>query len=246
MMADTSVFFESLFNNAKQNGFIIMSLEGIIEQVNEAFTTAYGYTTEDLKSTHFRILYTEKDRITRRPEIELNTTYREGSSTDENYLVHKDGTPIWVTGESILIKTESTTCIVKIIHNIHAQKQLERYLLASSDLLDSLFDSVQHTGLLILDTQMKTVRANNAFKKLFGLEGPIKEGSRLQQLGNTFWSTDEVRNDIRNAIVNNTPINKECVLEDVDQNPQRIHLASKLIMSEDIGEKRLLLIVKSI
>jgi len=242
-MLDTSEFFNSIFINAKQTAIIIMSNEGIIEQVNESFTTAYGYTTEDLKSKHFRLLYLEKDRIIRMPEIELNTTIREGSSIDENYLVHKDKTPIWVTGESILVKTENITCIVKIIHNIHAQKQLERYLLASSELLDSLFDSVQQSGLLLLDTQMKTIKANKAFQKIFDISEPVKEGNRLQQIGHSFWNNEEIRNDIKNAIVNNAGINKEFLIGD-NRSPRRLQITSKLIVSEEVGEKKLLLIAK--
>ena len=244
-MLETSEFFNSIFINAKQTAIIIMSNEGIIEEVNESFTTAYGYTTEDLKSKHFRLLYLEKDRIIRMPEIELNTTIREGSSTDENYLVHKDKTPIWVTGESILVKAGNISCIVKIIHNIHAQKQLERYLLASSELLDGLFDSVQQSGLLLLDTQMKTIKANRAFQKIFGITEPVKEGNRLQQIGNSFWNNEEIRNDIKNAIVNNAPINKEFAGED-NSNPRRLQITSKSIVSDEPGEKKLLLIVKEI
>lgn len=243
-MTDTSDFFNSIFTNAKNTAILIMSNEGIIEEVNDAFTTAYGYTTEDLKAKHFRVLFVEKDQVTRRPEIELDTTLREGSSTDENYLVHKDGTPIWVTGESTLVKTENVSCMVKIIHNIHAQKQLERYLLASSELLDSLFESVQQTGLLLLNTQMKTIKANGAFKRIFSLTTTVEEGNKLQQIDNSFWSNEEIRNDIRNAIVNNTAINKEYVMEDGGKNSRRLHIASKLIISEEIGEKRLLLITR--
>src|SRR5215204_4963944 len=245
-MLNTNGFFECIYNNAKQNGIFIMSNDGIIQQVNEAFTTAYGYTTEDLQSKHFRCLYVEKDQVTRRPELELSTVGREGASTDENYLVHKDGTPIWVTGESILIRTDDASCIVKIVHNIHAQKQLERYLLASSELLDSLFDSVRQSGLLLLDTQMKTIRANEAFKKMFGLDQPILQGSRLQQIGHSFWSNDEIKNEIRNAIVNGSAINKEYTLSDSESQSRRLHVASKLIVTEDIGEKKLLLITKEI
>src|SRR5215218_670426 len=160
VMEETQAFFDNIFINAKANAIMIMDEKGIVDRVNTAFTTAYGYTTEDLKEKHFRILYTEKDQLTRRPEIELNTTHREGSSTDENYLVHKDGTPIWVTGESILVKENDATCIVKFIHNIHAQKQLERYLLSTSELLESLFDSVQQSGLLILDSRLKVIKMN--------------------------------------------------------------------------------------
>ena len=124
--AETQQLFYEIFNNAKANGIIIMDEKGIIQEVNEAFTTAFGYTTEDVKSKHTRTLFLQKDQLTLLPEIELNQTHREGASSDENYLVHKDGTPIWITGESILAKIDDSTRSIKIIHNIHAQKQLER------------------------------------------------------------------------------------------------------------------------
>ena len=125
-MLDTSHFFEAIFSNSRSNGIIVYNDEGIIQKVNDAFTQAYGYTNEDLRGIHFRVTFPDKDQKARKPEIELNTTLREGSSLDENYLINKEGVPIWVTGESILVSNEGNTCIVKIIHNIHAQKQLDR------------------------------------------------------------------------------------------------------------------------
>src|SRR4051794_2203643 len=125
-MLDTSHFFDTIFKNVKLNAMLIMNGQGIIIKINEAFSTAYGYSNENLESKNFRMLYTEKDQVTLRPEIELNIIKRQGFSTDENYLVHKDGTHIWVSGESVLVDTGNDTRIVKIIHNIHAQKQLER------------------------------------------------------------------------------------------------------------------------
>jgi PAS domain S-box-containing protein len=244
-MAGTNAFFDFIFNNSRQNGMFIMSEEGIIQQVNEAFTTAYGYTTDDLQSQHFRILFIEKDQATRKPEIELSTTIREGAGIDENYLVHKDGTPIWVSGESIHIKSDENTCIVKIIHNIHAQKQLERYLLDSSKLLESLFDSIQQAGLLLLNSQMKIIKTNKAFIKIFNLNTVPTEGSKLNQVEHVFWTGEEIKNDIRNAIVNNTAINKEFTMDD-GKKACRLHIASKLIVSEESMEKKLLLIIKEI
>jgi PAS domain S-box-containing protein len=243
-MENTEQFFDNIFKNARANAILVMNEKGIIDRVNDAFTTAYGYTTEDLKSKHFRLLYIEKDQLTRRPEIELNTTHREGSSSDENYLVHKDGTPIWVTGEAVLVKDNDTTCIVKIIHNIHAQKQLERYLLNTSELLESLFESVQHTGLLILDTRMKVVKMNSQFRKLFGLTEPLEEGARLQQISHPFWSSEELKNDIRNAIVHAVPIHKDYILDKGAHEFHRVHIASKTIIGDEGVDKQLLLMVK--
>ncbi len=224
---------------------LVMSTDGLVHDVNEAFTTAYGYLLEDLKGKHFRVLYLEKDQITQRPEIELNTTHREGASTDENYLVHKDGTPIWVTGESILIQTDTVTCIVKIIHNIHAQKQLERYLLTSHELLDNLFESVQQTGLLLLDTQLRTVKSNGVFNRFFSLKERVIAGIRPHEIPHSFWQEEELRNDLRNAVVNHQPINKEYLVKIVDEEGfDKLHIVSKLIHSEALEEKQLLLVIK--
>ena len=245
-MTGTALFFDDVFNNAKVNGIIIMNLSGVIERVNSAFTTTFGYTTEDLKGKHFRILYIEKDQVLRRPEIELNTTHREGSSSDENYLVHQDGTPIWVTGESILVKTDDTSCIVKVTHNIHAQKQLERYLLSTTELLESLFESVQSSGLLIVDFRLKVVKANEAFKKIFHISEPIIEGSKLQQIPHTFWSGEEIKNDLRNLIVSGKGIHKEYLMDKGNREFQRLHITSKTLMGDDTTEQRILLMIKEV
>lgn len=244
-MLNTAGFFDSIFNNSSQNAIMIMNGDGFIEQINEAFTTAYGYSSEDLKSKHFRVLYTEKDQTLQRPEMELNETRRQGSGSDENYLVHKDGTPIWVSGESVLVKTDSSDSIVKIIHNIHAQKQLERYLLASSELLDSLFNSV-NSGLLLLDAQIRIIKTNAAFNKMFGIDVPVKEGSKIQDIPHSFWHDDEVRNDIRSVIINGERLNKEYISGNDRSDFGHIHLSSKLLIGEDIPEKRLLLVVKKV
>ncbi len=244
-MFDTSQVFDQLFHNAKLNAMLIMDGEGIVQQVNEAFTSAYGYTTEDLASKHFRLFFLEKDQVTLRPEIELNTTHREGSSSDENYLLHKDGTPIWTTGESILIRTTDSVFIVKIIHNIHAQKQLERYLLSSHELLGNLFESVQHRGLLLLDSQMRTAKANDAFAKLFALAGKIEQGSRLQEIPHSFWQGEEIKTDIRNALVNHEAIRKDYIIGNSgNEGFRRLHITSKLVHGENLEERQLLLVIK--
>lgn len=242
-MLNTENFFESIYNNTKQNAIMIMSGEGIIQQVNEAFTTAYGYSNEDLHSKHFRLLYIEKDQVLQKPEIELNQTHRQGSHSDENYIVHKDGTPIWVTGESLLVNTDGPASIVKVIHNIHAQKQLERYLLASSELLDSLFDSVQ-SGLLLLDSTLRVVKTNTSFHKMFGLQTPLMEGSKLQEIPDPIWHAEELRNDLRNVLVAGEKINKEYIAGNDKSDFRRLHVVSKLMIGEDTGEKRMLLVIK--
>ena len=244
-VAKTQHLFDALFNNAKANSIIIMDEKGIIQEVNRAFTAAFGYTTEDLRSKHTRTLFLQKDQLTLLPEIELNQTHRDGSSSDENYLVHKDGTPIWITGESILAKVDDSICIVKIIHNIHAQKQLERYLLSTTELLDSLFESV-NSGLIILDSSLKVIKTNEPFNRLFNLIEPFPQGVKLQQMNHPFWSGDEIRNDLRNVLVSARVLNREYLVDKGNREFARLHIHSKTIMNDDGTDKQILLMIREV
>lgn len=238
-------YFKALYHHSRTNGVVLMDKDGIIQEVNDAFTEAYGYQNDDLKSKHFRLLYTKEDQTLLRPEIEINTTLREGSSSDENYLVRKDGTPLWVTGESILVKAESELGILKVIHNIHAQKQLERYLLGSNEMLDHLFNSTT-SGLLLLDGRLRTVKANAAFLKIFGRSEPIAEGSKLQEIGHPFWDDIEVKTDIRDVFTKGIKLKKEYIIGNDKNDFHKIEITSKMLSDHGEPEARLLVVIKEL
>jgi PAS domain S-box-containing protein len=41
-------YFSALFKNSRQNTMLLMDEAGIIEAVNNAFTTSFGYTADDI------------------------------------------------------------------------------------------------------------------------------------------------------------------------------------------------------
>lgn len=243
-MIATQEFFEDIFKNAKTTAILLMTDNGIIETVNDAFTSAYGYTTEDLRAKHFRLLYIEKDQLLRLPEIELANVHRDGSSNDENYLVHKNGVPIWVTGEAVLVKSNENSCIAKITHNIHAQKQLERFLLRTSELLNGLFESVQQSGLLIVDSTLRVVKMNGHFKKMFGVTESVPEGAKLQQIPHSFWQGEEIKNDLRQVLVGGAALNKDYVVRTDDERASQVRIESKTIVEDGGQDKQVLLVIK--
>src|SRR5674476_1057 len=111
-------YFETLFNNAKENAIIIMDLDGKVKAVNNAFTTCFGYNEIDIVEKNALILFTEEDQKDGLFKKELNTVLREGQSFDNTYLVKKDKTLTWVSGESILVKNNTdSACILKLIQN---------------------------------------------------------------------------------------------------------------------------------
>ena len=225
---------------------VIMTKRGNIIQVNDAFTNAFGYTNEDLQSKNFRMLFKEEDQLRQRPEIEINITLREGSTNDENYVIRKDGTPVWVTGECILVQADDYTFIVKIIHTLHAQEQLDRYLLASSELLTNLFDSVHESGLLLLDGQLRLRKMNAAFRKIFALSQPVSEGCKVGEIGHPLWQDASLRTIMRDVIVSNKCIMKQLFSLIEDESVRHLEISSKLMISEKTYEKELLLVVKEL
>src|SRR5688500_14742704 len=94
-------YFEALFHNTKQNTVLLMDAEGIITEVNTAFTNCFGYTREEIIGKNLKILFTEEDQQKGLPQRELYKVLTEGQSSDNNYLVNEDKTLVWVSGESI-------------------------------------------------------------------------------------------------------------------------------------------------
>jgi len=160
-------YFETLFANTKQNIIVLMNLEGIIQQVNDAFVNSFGYTRQDIIGAHFSILYTEDDRSKDVPQRELNTVLHQGQAYDNNYLVNKDKRITWVQGEAILIKSDiGNLSILKVIQNIHEQKESEASIKRLNDFNENILRSIDDM-VLVLDENLKVVKANNAFSKIF-------------------------------------------------------------------------------
>lgn len=245
---DTSGFFETFFHNARYNGIIIMKTQGEIININEAFHIRFGYLPEDLSGKNFSVLFTEADKITNKPERELQNVINDGSASDENYLMRKDGNKVWVTGESVLIENaEDEKYIVKVVHNIHAQKQLERFLLESHLFIDSVFDSITESALLMLDGRLRIIKVNSAFLKMFDLKQPPEEGSRLTDLDNVFWHRADVKQEAVNFLVMQN-IGETKTFDATTKSGESVKISFQAKMIEGVPgkERKLLIMIKHV
>ncbi|HEX5149797.1 MAG TPA: PAS domain S-box protein [Parafilimonas sp.] len=245
---NTSGFFETFFSNARYNGILIMDTAGTIININEAFHLRFGYEEKDLAGKNFSILFTEEDRETNKPERELQNVLTEGSGNDENYLVHKDGNKVWVTGESVYIEnTKDEAYVIKIVHNIHAQKQLERFLLESHEFIDTVFDSIDESALLMLDSRLRLIKTNKAFIKMFELDKPVVQGSRLSELDNAFWQRADVKQETVNFLtMHNVSEKKIFSMETRQGKTRQISFRGKLVEGIPGTERKLLVMLKFI
>ncbi|MEP6682359.1 MAG: PAS domain-containing protein [Parafilimonas sp.] len=243
---NTSGFFETFFNNAKYNGIVIMDTKGIIININEAFHLRFGYNAKDLIGKNFSVLFTDTDKEIKKPERELHSVLTEGSGSDENYLVRKDGNKVWVTGESVYIEnTKEEAYIVKVVHNIHAQKQLERFLLQSHEFIDSVFDSIEESGLLMLDSRLRIIKANKAFIEMFELKHSIETGSRFSDIDNPFWQRPDIKQEVVNfLVINNHGESKNFEIETKTGEIKKIIIQAKVIEGIPDVERKLLVMIK--
>lgn len=243
-MIKTTNFFDSLCKNARHNSILVMKVDGTILEVNQAFLNSFGYKEDDIILKNFSILFTEEDKKINRPQRELQTAITEGSGNDDNFLVQKSGKSVWVNGESVLVTDDDVTYIVKIIHNIEAQKQLERFLLQSNDFIEGILDSITDRGLIIIDSSLKVIKVNHVFLEMFALTKPPAEDSRISGIGHHFWNSPKTKEMLRDILIKDEPAN-DLPMEYITRadETKRITVTSKYLHTHN-GDKRILLSLK--
>lgn len=245
---NTSSFFEYYYNNAQINAIIILNMEGLVLDINRAFTKHFGYEKDEIRGKHFRLLFLQKDNEAYMPKKELETVLANGQSHDENYIVGKNGKAIWCTGESVLVRDdEDRTYVVKDIVTLQSTRQLQLFLKETDVLLDRIFDSSKDIPMLILDGSMKIEKANDPFLELFEIDPAHLKGNRLADLGHPFWSSELLKNEVRRMIMNNEPsVNKDFPVNNKSGATKIIRLSSKIIDRHNNSGRRLFIIVEDV
>jgi two-component system, OmpR family, phosphate regulon sensor histidine kinase PhoR len=192
-------FFKALYDNARENNILIADEKGIILAINNSFTASFGYTEEDILGKSVVILYTEEDLEKGLPEYEQKTVLQTGQSYDNNYLVNKDKTITWVSGETVLVKDDKgINRILKVIQNIHKQKESELELKRLNYFNESILSSIADV-VIVVDNKLNIVKANNAFDKLFRDKVPEISSINIGSLIKTFDKDDELLNALQYA-----------------------------------------------
>ena len=182
----SSGFLEALFTNPKENSVLLIDSKGIILKANRAFLLSFGYNKEDLIGQHFAILFTEEDQEKDKPARELSTVLDEGQSYDNNYLINKNKNLTWVSGESVLLKNQwEEKFLLKVIQNIHTQKESESSILRLNNFNENILGSIDDV-VIVLNTDLKILKANKSFNRLFNLSDDQASEIDFRQLIGSF------------------------------------------------------------
>ncbi len=193
-------YFIPLFFQAKENSVLLLDEEGMVLEVNHAFINIFGYEKEDVCGKNFRMLFTDEDQAKGLPIKEIANVVARGQAFDNNYLVQKNKTATWVSGESILVKDDNGKIfILKIIQNINKQKISENSIVSLNELNDSILKSIED-GVIVLDKELKIVKSNDVFSRFSNI--PVKEitDTNFAELISPYDKNNELYNKIIQVI----------------------------------------------
>lgn len=161
-----STFLDSMLENSRLACILILDKEGIVCELSHGVEEQLGYSPDDLSGKHFSILFSEDDLKLKKPWEELKKAEEKGFAIDNNYIVHKDGSLIWCQGESIIVDDGGKIYFVKYLYDINKQKQLEESLQHSKKFSESVLETIDNP-LIVLDSNLEILMANNSFHKIF-------------------------------------------------------------------------------
>ena len=239
-------FFADVFNNTVQNNILLIDTKGIILAINPAFTNFFGHQPEDIVGKNISILFTPEDREKGLPEKELGSVLSTGQGSDNNYLVAADNSKIWVSGESVLVKKEDgSSLIIKIIQNIHVQKEseleLKRINIFNEDILGSISNVV-----IVLNEKTELVKTNAAFTAVFNPVVNNPGDLNFKALINPHDKDNILINSITSAFADAKSFSNIIVEISISQTEKKIFDASGTVMVSAAGIKNLLLILHDI
>ena len=209
-LLDPSGYFSALFHYSRVNACIQMNTEGIIQCINPAFKASFGYEDADVEGKHFSILFTDEDRSKGKPAVEIMNVLKSGQADDKNFIVHKNKTISWVSGESVLVVHENGgKSLLKIIQDIHEEKDFENSLSRANRFNETILNAIDDF-VIILDTSMTVLKHNPAFARLFkhDSQGPISDFATFIK---PFDTKGELEDQIVQVIKKGKPFSKQVV-----------------------------------
>lgn len=238
--------FTDVFNNTVQNNILLIDVNGIVLAVNPAFTNCFGYLPADIIGKNVSVLFTPEDQERGLPEKELHSVLTTGQGSDNNYLVAADNTKTWVSGESVLVKKEDGgSLIIKIIQNIHVQKEseleLKRINLLNDDVLGSISDVV-----IVMNESMELLKTNNAFTEVFNAGEHNHVVLNFQALIDPHDTDNVLINNISKAFAEGRKFSNIVVGISVSVTEKRMFEASGTPMFSVTGSNNLLLVLHDI
>ncbi|ATG18820.1 hybrid sensor histidine kinase/response regulator [Ralstonia pickettii] len=106
-LRETETHFRLLINALKEHAVLSLDPQGIVRTWNAASHSILGYAREDILGKSAEILYPQAAREAGDFQRKLERVRREGSLTDDRWMLRKDGTPFYASSVVTAIHNEN-------------------------------------------------------------------------------------------------------------------------------------------
>ncbi len=239
-------YFESLFSNTVQNCILLLDEKGIIIAINNAFENRFGYRRDEVTGKYISMFFTEADIKQGKPEIEIQNVLKTGQSFDNNYLVRKDNSITWVSGESILVKNESAAIrILKVIQDIDVQKKSEEQFARLGEFNEKILMSIED-AVVVLDRHLNMLDSNTSFNAIFNVN--IKNGvpNNFSDIIKRFNVSGELLKNINKTCLSNSGFNNYPIEIETAPNVKKAFDVSCNLMAYNNEDLKLIIIMHDI
>ena len=162
--------FRLMVESAEEYAIFALDHDGRIVNWNKGASRILGYDEHEIVGRTIDAFYTEEDRAAAVPEREINEARRAGSSSDDRWLLKRDGTRFWATGKLILLKDDAgePRGFVKVIRDLTERKRVEENLTSfEARFREMIRQSPLST--FVQDATGRVLYVNPAFTRLWGV-----------------------------------------------------------------------------
>lgn len=106
-LRETETHFRLLINALKEHAVLSLDPQGIVRTWNAASHSILGYAREDILGKSAEILYPPAARAAGEFQRKLERVRRQGSITDDRWMLRKDGTPFYASSVVTAIHNET-------------------------------------------------------------------------------------------------------------------------------------------
>src|SRR5438552_2166076 len=117
-----------LIEGAQDYALFLIDPSGHVSGWNSGAERLLGYEAEEIVGQPLSQFFTSEDRLTGKPERELETAKTTGRASDDNWLVRKNGSRFWASGLITALQNGILQGYVKVLHDLSERKQAKEQI----------------------------------------------------------------------------------------------------------------------
>jgi two-component system CheB/CheR fusion protein len=123
----TAEFYSQIIDSLQDYSILTLDNEFIINSWSSGAEKIFGYKTEEIIGEHFDIIFTDEDKKSGVPKVEIDTSLKEGRAIDNRWHICKDGSKFYAYGLVFPLKGLKGEMLgyVKILRDLTLRRKQE-------------------------------------------------------------------------------------------------------------------------